>query len=66
MSNILKENIDFINLLVVTILLYNLHSGLAKNNNWELTPINSIYIFNFFCCFIFHNKFKAKYSTQVS
>ena len=53
MSNILKENIDFINLLAVTILLYNLHSGLAKNNNWELTPINSIYIFNFFAVLFF-------------
>tara|TARA_X000000368_G_scaffold345930_1_gene285164 strand:+ start:86 stop:469 length:384 start_codon:yes stop_codon:yes gene_type:complete len=53
MSNILKENIDFINLLAVTILLYNLHSGFAKNNNWELTPINSIYIFNFFAVLFF-------------
>ena len=51
MSNILKENIDFINLLVVTILLYNLHSGLA--NNGELTPINSIYTFNFFAVLFF-------------
>ena len=52
MSNILKENIDFINLLAVTILLYNLHS-LFADNNWELTLINSIYIFNFFAVLFF-------------
>ena len=52
MSNILKENIDFIYLLAVTILLYNLHS-LFADNNWELTPINSIYIFNFFAVLFF-------------
>ena len=52
MSNILKENIDFINLLAVTILLYNLHS-LFADNNWELTLINSIYIFNFFVVLFF-------------
>ena len=52
MSNILKENIDFINLLAVTILLYNLHSLFADNNR-ELTPINSIYIFNFFAVLFF-------------
>ena len=52
MSNILKENIDFINLLAITILLYNLHS-LFADNNWELTLINSIYIFNFFAVLFF-------------
>ena len=52
MSNILKENIDFISLLAVTILLYNLHS-LFADNNWELTLINSIYIFNFFAVLFF-------------
>ena len=54
MSNILKKNTDFITLLFVTILLYNLHSNLELDYLiYHETPINSIYIFNFFAVLFF-------------
>ena len=54
MSNILKKNTDFITLLFVTILLYNLHSNLELDYLiYDETPINSIYIFNFFAVLFF-------------
>ena len=54
MSNILKKNTDFITLLFVTILLYNFHSNLELDYLiYDETPINSIYIFNFFAVLFF-------------
>jgi len=54
MGNILKKNIDFTIFFLFTILLYNLHSNLEFNYSiFDKTPINSIYIFNFFAILIF-------------
>ena len=54
MGNILKKNIDFTIFFLFTFLLYNLHSNLEFNYSiFDKTPINSIYIFNFFAILIF-------------
>ena len=54
MSNIQKNSWDFTYLFLATILLYNLHSNLELNYSvYDKTPINSIYIFNFFAILIF-------------
>ena len=54
MSNILKKSSDFIKLLGFTILLYFIHSNLELDyvKSYK-TPINSIYIFNFFAVLFF-------------
>ena len=54
MSNIQKNSWDFTYLFLATILLYNLHSNLELNYSvYDKTPINSIYIFNFFAVLFF-------------
>ena len=54
MSNIQKKSWDFTHLFLATILLYNLHSNLELNYSvYDKTPINSIYIFNFFAVLFF-------------
>ena len=54
MSNIQKKSRDFTYLFLITILLYNLHSNLELNYSiYDKTPINSIYIFNFFAVLFF-------------
>ena len=54
MSNIQKKSMDFTYLFLITILLYNLHSNLELNYSiYDKTPINSIYIFNFFAVLFF-------------
>lgn len=54
MDNILKKYADFALLFLITILLYNLHSSLKFNYSiFDKTPINSIYIFNFFAVSFF-------------
>ena len=54
MDNILKKYADFALLFLITILLYNLHSSLEFNYSiFDKTPINSIYIFNFFAVLFF-------------
>ena len=54
MGNILKKYIDFTIFFLFTFLLYNLHSNLEFNYSiFDKTPINSIYIFNFFAILIF-------------
>ena len=54
MSNIQKKSWDFTYLFLATILLYNLHSNLELNYSvYDKTPINSIYIFNFFAVLFF-------------
>ena len=54
MDNILKKHADFALLFLITILLYNLHSSLEFNYSiFDKTPINSIYIFNFFAVLFF-------------
>ena len=54
MGNILKKNMDFTIFFLFTFLLYNLHSNLEFNYSiFDKTPINSIYIFNFFAILIF-------------
>ena len=54
MSNIQKKSRDFTYLFLITILLYNLHSNLELNYSiYDKTPVNSIYIFNFFAVLFF-------------
>ena len=54
MSNIQKKSRDFTYLFLITILLYNLNSNLELNYSiYDKTPINSIYIFNFFAVLFF-------------
>ena len=54
MDNILKKYTDFAVLFLITILSYNLHSSLEFNYSiFDKTPINSIYIFNFFAVLFF-------------
>ena len=54
MDNTLKKHTDFAVLFLITILSYNLHSSLEFNYSiFDKTPINSIYIFNFFAVLFF-------------
>ena len=54
MDNTLKKHTDFAVLFLITILSYNLHSNLEFNYSiFDKSPINSIYIFNFFAVLFF-------------